>query len=293
MKRDSPTPGDAGRSGMGSGGALDQRFLNPVLSNPAVAAMRKATAAPREIRIRRRRCNVLPPFACRVSHIWFGLSAVGSLGGPPDRLKMVPQLSDTGAGNEGLHSADGMRLILLTVLVSLAVGLLAGGSLRDFPAVKIRWSWLVLVGVGLQFAAVRGTLAFPMLLASFAFLIAFVLANVQAPGFVLILVGLSLNVLVIGVNQGMPVSRQALVSSGQAGTLIDLTSDTDGQKHFLADDGTDLLPLGDVIGIGSPIHQAISIGDGFVHVGIGWFIVVALRKPKRIPVAEPQPAEGW
>jgi hypothetical protein len=185
-----------------------------------------------------------------------------------------------------------MRLILLTVLASLAIGLLAGGSLRDFPAVKTRLTWLILIGVGLQFAAVRGTLAFPVLLASFLFLIAFVLANVRAPGFALILVGLSLNALVIGLNQGMPVSRQALVSSGQSSTIVDLTTDTDGQKHFLADDETDLLPLGDVIAIGDPIRQAISIGDVFVHVGIGWFIVVALRKPKRAIVAEPQPAEG-
>jgi len=185
-----------------------------------------------------------------------------------------------------------MRLILLTVLASLAIGLLAGGSLRDFPAVRIRWTWLVLIGVGLQFVAVRGTLAFPVLMASFVALIAFVVANVRAPGFVLILVGLSLNALVIGLNQGMPVSRQALVSSGQTNTIVDLTTDTDGQKHFLADDDTELLQLGDVIAIGNPIRQAISIGDGFVHLGIGWFIVVALRKPKRVPVAQPQPAEG-
>lgn len=200
--------------------------------------------------------------------------------------------SDTVAGNERFDSADGMRLILFTVLASLAIGLLAGGSLRDFPAVRIRWTWLVLLGVGLQFVAVRGTLAFPVLMASFVAMIAFVLSNVRAPGFVFILVGLSLNALVIGLNQSMPVSREALVSSGQTNTIVDLTTDTDGQKHFLADDDTDLLQLGDVIAIGNPIRQAISIGDGFVHLGIGWFIVVALRKPKRVPVAQPQPAEG-
>jgi hypothetical protein len=193
---------------------------------------------------------------------------------------------------EGVHFPDGMRLILLTVLVALAIGLLAGGSLRDFPTAPIRWSWLVLVGVALQFAPVRGALALPMLLASFAFLLAFVLANIRAPGFPLILVGLALNALVITLNQGMPVSREALISSGQSSTLVDLTTDTDGQKHFLADDDTVLLQLGDVIALGGPIRQAISVGDGFVHLGIGWFIVVALRKPKRAPVPAPQPAEG-
>ncbi|HEY7401019.1 MAG TPA: DUF5317 family protein [Actinomycetota bacterium] len=185
-----------------------------------------------------------------------------------------------------------MRLILLTVLVSLAIGLLAGGSLRDFPAIRSRWTWLVLVGAALQFAPIRGTLAFPILLASFGFLLAFVLANLRSPGFALILVGLALNVLVIAVNRGMPVSRQALVASDQANTVSELQANTDGQKHFLADDDTELLELGDVIGIGDPIRQAISIGDGFVHVGIGWFIVVALRKPKRAPLPAPRPAEG-
>jgi hypothetical protein len=185
-----------------------------------------------------------------------------------------------------------MRLILLTVLVSIFIGLLAGGSLRDFPTVQSRWTWLVLVGAVLQFAPVQAAVAFPALLASFAILLAFVLLNLRAPGFALILVGLAMNALVIGVNHGMPVSRQALVASDQEDTVAELAANTDGQKHFLADDDTRLLELGDVIGIGNPIRQAVSVGDGFVHVGIGWFIVVALRKPKVVPVPEPRPAEG-
>ena len=48
----------------------------------------------------------------------------------------------------------------------------------------------------------------------------------------------------------------------------------DGQKHLLAEDDTPLLALGDVIALGAPIRQAISIGDILVHLGIGWFIVI-------------------
>jgi hypothetical protein len=171
-------------------------------------------------------------------------------------------------------------LIVTTVAVAIVAGLVAGGSLRDFPTVRLRALWLALPGVALQYVVVRGSLAFPLLLASFACLLAFAGVNVRAPGFALILIGLALNTVVIAANRGMPVSREALVASGQGSTAKELTADTDGQKHFLANDGTVLLPLGDVIAIPEPIGQAVSIGDIFVHAGIAWFIVMAVRKPR-------------
>jgi hypothetical protein len=39
-----------------------------------------------------------------------------------------------------------------------------------------------------------------------------------------------------------------------------------------------LLPLADVIGIGPPIRQAISVGDVFVHAGAFWFVVRGMRR---------------
>ena len=184
-----------------------------------------------------------------------------------------------------------MRLILLTVLVALVVGLLAGGSLLEFPTVKTRWWWLALVGVAMQFVTGGGALETVLLLGSFALLLAFVVVNLRAPGFALVLVGLLLNVAVITANQGMPVTRDALVESGQADTLPELAADRDGQKHLLAGDGTLLLPLGDVIPLGGPVRQAISIGDILVHLGIGWFIVMAMRRREPSPALEPGTAE--
>lgn len=186
-----------------------------------------------------------------------------------------------------------MRLILLTVLVALATGFLTGGTLRDFPTIKTRWWWLALAGVALQFVTGGGALEVVLLLGSFVVLLAFVVANLRAPGFAVVLLGLLLNAAVITANQGMPVTREALVASGQANTLDELASDGDGQKHFLAGDDTLLLPLGDVIAIGDPIRQAISIGDIFVHLGIGWFIVMAMRR-RREPAStlEPGTAEA-
>jgi hypothetical protein len=184
-----------------------------------------------------------------------------------------------------------MRLILLTVVLALGAGFLAGGSLREFPTVRTRWWGLALLGVAMQFVTGGGWLETALLLGSFVVLLVFVAANLRAPGFAVILVGLALNSVVITANQGMPVSREALVSSGQASTLTELVNDGDGQKHFLADEDTVLLPLGDVLAIGGPIRQAVSIGDVFVHLGIAWFIVVAMRRPKTVPALGPSTAE--
>jgi hypothetical protein len=173
-------------------------------------------------------------------------------------------------------------LIIGTVAVAIAIGLASGGSLRQFPTVRVRAMWLALAGVVLQYLVVRGSLAFPALLASFACLLVFAGVNVRAPGFALILIGLTLNTVVIAANRGMPVSRQALDASGQGGTIKELTTDTDGQKHFLANDRTSLLPLGDVIAIPKPIGQVVSVGDILVHAGIAWFIVMAVRRPKTV-----------
>ena len=173
-----------------------------------------------------------------------------------------------------------MRLIVFTVVVATAAGLLAGGTLRGFPSAKIRAGWLALVGVVLQFVPVGGTPGTVLLCTSFAALIAFAILNIRTHGFALILLGLALNAVVIVANQGMPVTREALAGSNQAETLADLVANG-GSKHYLADKDTVLLPLGDVISLGAPLDQAISIGDVCVQLGAAWFIVFAM--PKRHP----------
>lgn len=172
-----------------------------------------------------------------------------------------------------------MLLIPLTVILAMAVGLIMGGTLRAFGSFRVRWAWLALVGVAIQFAPVAGTAAYFMLLASFVMLLAVAAANLRTPGFVLILTGLCLNALVIVADHGMPVTKEALVRSGQAATLTDLVQ-RGGAKHRLAGEETRLLLLGDVLGVGWPVDQAVSVGDVCVHLGIGWCIVVAMQ-PRR------------
>jgi hypothetical protein len=175
-----------------------------------------------------------------------------------------------------------MRLIMFTVVTATVAGLVAGGTFRDFPSVKLRGARLALAGVVLQFIPLGGALGTLLLFASFAALIAFASLNVRVHGFALILAGLALNAVVIVANQGMPVTRDALEGSNQSETLNDLIANG-GSKHQLADDGTILLPLADVIPLGTPLDQAISVGDVFVQLGAAWLIASSM--PRRHPRA--------
>lgn len=172
-----------------------------------------------------------------------------------------------------------MKLILITVVAAMVVGLLAGGSFRYFPTIPLGWWSLAIAGVVLQFLPVTGDVGFWALVASFALLLTFASLNLRAPGFILIFVGLVLNTIVIVANHGMPVSREALVRSGQESTLSDLRAG--GSKHHLADDGTVLLALGDSIVVPDPIGEAVSVGDLCVYIGVAWCLAASIRPRER------------
>jgi hypothetical protein len=112
-----------------------------------------------------------------------------------------------------------------------------------------------------------------------SFVLLFVVAGVnwRLPGFILVLVGLWMNFLVITVNEGMPVMRDAVVASGQADTLEDLQLQ-DNPKHHLATEDDKLTLLSDLVGIGPPIRQVVSVGDLAAVAGITWFVVAAMQR---------------
>jgi hypothetical protein len=101
------------------------------------------------------------------------------------------------------------------------------------------------------------------------------------------LAGVLCNLLVIGINGGMPVSKHALRASDQGQFLGDLENNP-YPKHHLATDDDLLRSLGDVIPVPSPIEQAISLGDILTYGGVGIVIVAAMRKP----IAQPEPVSN-
>ena len=187
-----------------------------------------------------------------------------------------------------------MLLIVGAILLAVLAGLAWGGKLRNLSAAHIRWPALAVVGLVLQVLPVRESakgLAFALLMLSLGLLFAFALLNLRLPGFWLILIGICLNALVIGVNQGMPVTRHALVVSDQASTLGALEQGG-GAKHHLAGPDDRVIFLADVIPIPNPVHQVLSVGDLFTYGGVMWFVVASMRRRPSLVVEEPEPQEA-
>ena len=180
-----------------------------------------------------------------------------------------------------------MRLILLTLVPTLVLGYLLGGRLDHLMTLRIRLAPLALIGFAMQLVNPPGDWPLYMLLGSFVLLWVFAIVNHRITGFSLIIVGVALNFLVIAANDGMPVSKQALIASGQADTIGDLVDDADSYvKHHLAGPDDVVLFLGDVIAVPPPISQAISIGDIFTYGGVAVVIVAGMRRRSDPTAAE-------
>lgn len=176
-------------------------------------------------------------------------------------------------------------MILFVVVVGLAVvlGYLLGGRLSAFENLRLRWWGLIVVGLAIQFTPLPegdgGTdlvVRTAALAVSYTLIVAFAITNVRVPGIPLILIGVAANFLVIVANGGMPVSESALIDSGHWNDIGQLQQGG-LDKHHLMDDDDVLTFLADVIGIPSPIGQAISIGDVFVYLGLTWLTVATMR----------------
>ena len=181
-----------------------------------------------------------------------------------------------------------MKLVAISLLVGVAVGYLRGGRLSRLTELKPRYTPLALVGLFLQFVNPPRPWPLVLLIVSFVLLAAFTIANIRLAGFALILVGLSMNFAVIAVNGGMPVSRAAIVASGQGSTLVGLL-ERPGVKHHLSGPDDRLRFLADVIAVPPPVAQVISVGDLFTFGGVSIVIASAMCRRPRPVRATPVP----
>ncbi len=197
-----------------------------------------------------------------------------------------------------LYPRNLVILFLGVIVLAIVAGYLFGGRLRGFERLELRWWWLAPLGLALQTVplpdAREGTdlaIRIAVLSLSYVLLLVFAGGNLRVAGVSLVMVGLASNMLVIGVNGGMPVSRHALEASGQADVLQLLLRD-EGAKHHLMTPEDHLTPLGDVIPIGLPIKQVVSVGDVFVYAGLAWLIVAVMRGRTR-GLGRPPEAERY
>jgi len=163
-------------------------------------------------------------------------------------------------------------LLLGTVLAAAAVVVATHGSWTRLIALRVRAFWLLALGLVIQAAlefvdfpkSETETIGYGILMVSYACILAFCLANFSSAGFGVIAIGIAMNALVIGLNQGMP--TKPVGNDAQGNRVYKPVVQT--AKHRQTTDD-DLIPiLGDRILLPKPADSLISFGDLVISVGI-------------------------
>jgi len=176
--------------------------------------------------------------------------------------------------------------LLIIIATFITVGIASGGRLSALALLRPRASGLAFVALAVMVVAPFidgiGPAADRALIGvTYALVAAFLALNVGRRdgwariGIVLLIVGWTLNALVIGLNRGMPLSLDAYRASGQT------APPTPGEGGFfklvIADDSTLLLPLGDVIPV-HPLRQVFSAGDLVLLAGLGTILTAGMHQ---------------
>jgi DHA3 family macrolide efflux protein-like MFS transporter len=196
-------------------------------------------------------------------------------------------------------------VLISGIVLGLVLGLIAGGSINNLAAVRLRWIGILFLAVIVRFgteAAIGAhieaaqTLRLPLFSLSFGLLLAGLWVNRSNPGLSLAFVGILLNTIAVVANGGyMPIWRPALVQAGFAPDAVlspfHIIPQSDAlNAAFLLRAG----PLGDILPIPLPfIRNVASIGDLFLSAGLGFFLfATVLRTPTEAAEVEGLPAEG-
>ncbi|MCM4078312.1 DUF5317 family protein [Paractinoplanes hotanensis] len=180
---------------------------------------------------------------------------------------------------------------LLTVtppVAGVVLGYLGGGRLSGFQAVRVRALWLVWVAAAVQFAQyfapdvrrlVEDALGISMLVPVFAIVLAWLAVNlshwpaaIRITG-VAIVLGASMNALVIGLNGRMPYDQAASAKVG-------LPPGLESPKNLPADTSTRLAALGDVIPV-PVVRKVASPGDVLIGGGTCALVILVMRRGRR------------
>lgn len=171
-----------------------------------------------------------------------------------------------------------MSIAVILLMAGLIAGLARGGKLENITRIDFKHAWLVFAGLSLQVigelaaASILPQLAIgfggiALLALSYLLLIFFVVGNRQLPGMYWIGAGMALNLIVIFLNGGMPVSLDAVRAAGfEASDYLETAV-----KHQQLGTETKLGFLADIIPL-PLIRKAVSIGD--IALGIGIFRLV-------------------
>ena len=170
--------------------------------------------------------------------------------------------------------------IAVAIVVGVLVGLVRGGRFANLGEAAFRLWPLLVLGVVVQGAAAfTGEGAVPVILVSYALLIAFCGANLTHAGMGVVLVGIVLNLVVIAANGGMPVRQDAIVAAGIA-SHEEVAALEFGAKRHLETDEDRLTFLGDIVPV--PVaEEVLSFGDLVMAVGVAAVLANLLRARQR------------
>ena len=166
-----------------------------------------------------------------------------------------------------------MLLTAAAVLIGLGIGLALPPRTTRFARPRIRLLPLLVVGVAGQLVANRmtGHGATVLGLVAVSLLVGFALANLHLTGMGVMAIGLGLNLLVMMMNGGMPVSARALEAADvPAGEL-------QGARH-VEGANDELTVLGDIIPAGGLV---VSYGDLIIAVATADVIAHLVRRQRR------------
>jgi Family of unknown function (DUF5317) len=193
--------------------------------------------------------------------------------------------------------AGTLVLVLLVIDSAVVVGLLRGGRLDGLRVAHLKAVPLLLAALALQVLlglpwhpayGSRWGIGSLLLVASLLLLLIVVRANARLPGMPLVALGLLANLLVVGLNGGMPVSTTALGLAHTPATSADPSHL--GPPYLAAGPNTRLPMLSDRLRIG--IRTVVSVGDLLQYAGLflliqGLMVRGVIRRPKPTPPRSP------
>jgi hypothetical protein len=175
-------------------------------------------------------------------------------------------------------------LLLYSIAIGLLLGRLAGGNIRHLEQVRFTWWRLALAGLAVQLVLFAGPVASrvgdlgpAIYVASTLVVMAALLRNLAQPGFVVIALGATLNLVAVLANGGaMPSSPEAWMALNGVPEL----PVTHFSNSVLIGPDTHFPWLGDVFVWPRPLPLAnvFSIGDALIAVGAVAFLVVTMRR---------------
>lgn len=202
-------------------------------------------------------------------------------------------------------------IVALVAIFALLFAVLRGRSIDDLVSRHFAWWGLLVGGVALHAAIGQPTLGdrlgvsvfglpiclgAALYLASLTLLIVFLLRNLGCPGFVVVLLGLALNLAVIALNEGrMPADPSQLAAAGILDVIKASQATGVWSPYGLIDPATPLAWLGDRIFVPLPFHEPVivSIGDLFVLIGLFLFFNATPSRRRYRFTSRAFTSRGW